>query len=73
VKKADLWFDVTGALILIFHLLLAFPGVYYQVLPIWAFIPLFYITRTSLAAIGHYHDHRRKNGITDWGNALFDM
>jgi hypothetical protein len=34
---------------------------------------LFALTRTSLAAVGHYHCHRRKDGISDWGDALFDM
>lgn len=50
-----------------------FAGLYYQLLPAWAFVFLFAITRTSMAAVGHYHVHRRKDGITDWGDPLFDM
>jgi hypothetical protein len=33
----------------------------------------FTITRTSLAAAGHYHNHRKKDGIADWADGFFDM
>lgn len=33
----------------------------------------FFFTRTAMAGVGHYHSHRRKDGFTDWGEALFDM
>jgi hypothetical protein len=26
-----------------------------------------------MAAVGHYHCHRGKDGVTDWGDSLFDM
>jgi hypothetical protein len=52
---------------------MSFVGIYYQLLSALQFAILFCITRTSLAAVGHYHCHRAKNGITDWGDALFDM
>ncbi len=42
-------------------------------MPIWAFCLFFLCSRTGLAAIGHYHNHRKKDGITDWGDPLFDM
>ena len=31
------------------------------------------VTRTGMAATGHYHCHRRKDGWADWGAMLFDM
>lgn len=52
---------------------MAFYGVYYQVLPQWLMVIIFCITRTALAAVGHYHNHRKKDGISDWGDSLFDM
>ena len=73
IKAADRNFDIVAASIFIFHIFMAFYGVYYELLPTWAFAILFTITRTSLAGVGHYHCHRRKDGITDWGDALFDM
>lgn len=33
----------------------------------------FVFTRTGMASIGHYHCHRTKDGISDWGECLFDM
>lgn len=73
IKAADFYFDVVAALVFAFHLFLGFVGLYYELLPGWAFAILFPITRTSLAAVGHYHVHRRKDGFTDWGDPLFDM
>ena len=52
---------------------MAFYGVYYEILPFWAFVIFFYASRTALAGVGHYHNHRKKDGIVDWGDALFDM
>lgn len=72
-KKMDFLFDVCGALLFLFHILLAFPGVYYHWFPNIIMVILFFCTRTGLAGIGHYHSHRKKDGITDWGDALFDM
>jgi hypothetical protein len=59
--------------ILLFHIFMAFVGLYYELLPAWAMVILFIATRTSLAGIGHYHCHRRKDGWADWGYVLFDM
>nr|VFJ61407.1 MAG: Fatty acid desaturase [Candidatus Kentron sp. FW] len=73
IARADFRFDIIGAGILIFHIFMMFVGVYYEVLPVWAFVILFVVTRTSLASIGHYHCHRKKDGISDWGDGLFDM
>ena len=69
----DFLFDLIGASILILHILMAFPGVYYHVLPNVLMVFFFFLSRTSMAAIGHYHSHRKKDGITDWGDCLFDM
>lgn len=73
IKRADFLFDLSAALIFIFHVWLSFYGIYYEIVPLPVFAVLFTITRTSLAAVGHYHCHRAKNGIVDWGDALFDM
>jgi hypothetical protein len=73
LKRADLMFDISGTLLLALHIFMQFYGVYYEILPIWAFVLFFLCSRTGLAAVGHYHDHRKKDGITDWGDALFDM
>lgn len=73
IKRADFLFDLCAALIFIFHVWLSFYGIYYEIVPLPVFAVLFTITRTSLAAVGHYHCHRRKDGIVDWGDALFDM
>ena len=66
-------FDIVAALILVFHLFLSFYAMYYELFSLVTFIILFTLTRTSLAGVGHYHCHRRKDGIADWGDALFDM
>lgn len=73
IARADFWFDIVGASIFIFHIFMMFVGVYYEVLPVWAFVILFVVTRTSMASVGHYHCHRKKDGISDWGDGLFDM
>lgn len=48
-------------------------GIYYEIMPAFAFVIFFTLSRTSLAAVGHYHCHRRKDGYADWGYSLFDM
>jgi hypothetical protein len=73
LARADFLFDCVGAALLAFHVLMMFVGVYYAILPVWAFVLLFVVTRTSLAAVGHYHCHRKKDGVADWGDGLFDM
>lgn len=73
IARADFLFDLTGALLLCLHIFMAFYGVYYEVLPFWAMVLFFYASRTGLSAVGHYHNHRKKDGITDWGDCLFDM
>lgn len=73
VASMDFWYDFFGFAIFVSHLLMSFVGVYYDILPTWAFVIFFVMTRTSGASVGHYHTHRKKNGIADWGDALFDM
>ena len=73
IKNADFWFDVVGACIFLSHVAMWFGGIYYDILPAWAFVIFFSITRTSMASIGHYHCHRRKDGVANWGDSLFDM
>jgi len=73
MKRMDFLFDLSGMSLFLFHLFLSFPGLYYQVFPAWLMVLFFWITRTGLSAIGHYHSHRKKDGITDWGDALFDI
>lgn len=73
IAKADFCFDFVSLSIFIFHILMMFFGVYYSVLPDWAFVVLFATTRTAMAGTGHYHCHRKKDGVSDWGDALFDM
>jgi hypothetical protein len=73
IKQADFLFDIAAFFIFIFHLFMSFYGVYYEIFSIPVFAVLFTITRTSLAAVGHYHCHRRKDGVRDWGDAFFDM
>jgi fatty acid desaturase len=73
IKRADLAFDVTAAVILACHILISFVCLYLDVLPAWLFVACQVVCRTSLAGVGHYHVHRAKNGKTDWGDGLFDM
>lgn len=69
----DFIFDLVGMLLLCFHLFLSFVSIPYEVLPAWLMVPLFLLTRTGMASVGHYHSHRKKDGITDWGDAIFDI
>eukprot|EP00811_Abedinium_folium_P005988 NODE_1550_length_2440_cov_10.504972.p1 GENE.NODE_1550_length_2440_cov_10.504972~~NODE_1550_length_2440_cov_10.504972.p1 ORF type:complete len:639 (+),score=187.30 NODE_1550_length_2440_cov_10.504972:39-1919(+) len=73
IKRADLAFDVAGAAIFALHLFLMFPALRLRLLPSWLLVVLLTATRTSLSAVGHYHTHRAKNDILDWGDAFFDM
>jgi hypothetical protein len=73
VKRADLLFDITGATIFLIHIFLAFYGVYYEFFSPAVFACIFCFTRSAMASIGHYHCHRKKDGISDWGDALFDF
>jgi len=73
IKRADLLFDIVGVLIFAIHAFMQFYGVYYEIMPIWAFVIFFLCSRTALAGVGHYHNNRKKDGITDWGDAFFDM
>jgi hypothetical protein len=69
----DFLFDLCAAALFLFHLFISFPGMYYHVFPNWLMVIFFWMTRTGLAAVGHYHSHRKKDGIADWGDAFFDM
>jgi hypothetical protein len=73
IAAADRAFDVVGALLLAAHVAMMFAGVYYDVLPMWGFVLFFVVTRTALSGVGHYHCHRKKDGIADWGDVLFDF
>eukprot|EP00450_Noctiluca_scintillans_P001900 CAMPEP_0194492814 /NCGR_PEP_ID=MMETSP0253-20130528/11233_1 /TAXON_ID=2966 /ORGANISM="Noctiluca scintillans" /LENGTH=464 /DNA_ID=CAMNT_0039333727 /DNA_START=38 /DNA_END=1432 /DNA_ORIENTATION=- len=73
IRRADKLFDMTALSILVFHLVVAFPVIYFGLLPWWLLVFVQVITRTALAGVGHYHCHRGKNGIVDWGDCLFDM
>merc|ERR1712012_463503 len=73
IKRADLMFDLSAVVLLLVHVAVAFPVVYYKLLPVWLLVIIMVITRTSLAGVGHYHCHRAKNGTTDWGEVLFDI
>ena len=73
IKLADFLFDLVGFSVLVAHIYLSFWGIYYRVLPDWFLVIFFMCSRTALAAVGHYHCHRKCDGITDWGDALFDM
>jgi hypothetical protein len=70
---ADFMFDMCAITILSVHIFMSFYGIYHELLPFWAFVAFFCCSRTALAAVGHYHDHRKKDGIADWGDCLFDM
>lgn len=73
IKRADFLFDMTALSILVLHFFMTFYGVAHDLLPAWAFVILFTCTRTGLAGAGHYHNHRKKDGITDWADSFFDM
>ncbi len=69
----DFLFDLVAFAIFLTHLFVAFVGVYYDIMPLWAFVIFFLCSRTGIAAAGHYHVHRKKDGYSDWADALFDM
>lgn len=69
----DSLFDMCGFAVFIFHLFLSFYAITNELFPAWLTVFFFFFTRTALASVGHYHSHRRKDGITDWGDALFDL
>lgn len=73
VKKADTLFDTISFVMFLFHLFLSFPCLQYELLPAWLWVVLVCATRTGLAGVGHYHCHRTKDGITDWGYSFFDI
>ena len=73
IKRADVLFDIVAVILLVAHIAMMFVGVPYNVLPLWGCVIFFTVTRTALAAVGHYHCHRKKDGISDWGDSLFDM
>lgn len=73
LKRADILFDITAFILFLFHVFLSYYCVFYNLLPFWVLVFLQVCTRTSMGAVGHYHVHRAKNGIKDWGDFLFDM
>jgi len=73
IKQANMWFDIVAFLILCSHLFMSFYGVYYRILPDPLLVVFFVLSRTSLAGVGHYHCHRKSDGIDDWGDCLFDI
>merc|ERR1719424_2641597 len=73
VRRADFWFDVVGAVLFTLHVLISFPVLAYGMLPCWLWVFLQIVLRQAVAGLGHYHCHRTKNGIRDWGDALFDL
>jgi hypothetical protein len=77
IRCADLAFDGVAILLLVVHLALAFPILASDWAAGWPCAILLTTTlattRTALAAVGHYHCHRAKDGYTDWGDALFDI
>ena len=73
IKFSDTLFDIVTFLIFCCHIFMSFAGLYYDLLPAWGFVIFFVITRTSMAAAGHYHCHRAKDGIRDWADAFFDI
>ena len=73
IKQADFLFDLISFLMLLAHIFMHFYGIPNKLLPFPLMVLFFLVTRTGLAGTGHYHCHRAKNGVTDWGAALFDM
>merc|ERR1712135_183184 len=53
-------FDLSAVVLLLVHVAVAFPVVYYKLLPVWLLVIIMVITRTSLAGVGHYHCHREE-------------
>eukprot|EP00811_Abedinium_folium_P008571 NODE_1791_length_2372_cov_16.928731.p1 GENE.NODE_1791_length_2372_cov_16.928731~~NODE_1791_length_2372_cov_16.928731.p1 ORF type:complete len:668 (+),score=117.57 NODE_1791_length_2372_cov_16.928731:75-2078(+) len=73
MKRANALFDVISFIFLAVHVLLIFPVAGYRLVSSIIVVPLLVCTRVALSACGHYHCHRSKNGLTDWGECLFDM
>lgn len=73
IKRADMMFDLVGFIVFLLHIFMSFAGMYYHILPAPLMVIFFLGTRTAMAAMGHYHCHRKKDGISDWGETLFDM
>lgn len=73
IKRANFWFEFCSVALVIFHVFMAFGGVYYDVLPAPLMVLIFVMTRTSMAGVGHYHCHRKKDNIANWGDTLFDL
>ena len=73
ILKADIIFDLVGFSIFMVHLYMSFIGITNGILPDLMLVVFFAASRTSMAAMGHYHCHRKSDGLKDWGDALFDM
>lgn len=73
IARADLLFDLAALSLFFVHLFLSFYATYYHIIPSWILAVLLACTRTSMGAVGHYHVHRKKDGVKDWGEFLFDM
>jgi len=73
IQNADLLFDKISFFIFILHIFMHFYGIPNHLLPFPLMVLFFLITRTALSGTGHYHTHRRKDGLADWGHILFDM
>jgi hypothetical protein len=73
IKRADFAFDVVAAGIIMLHYFICFPAMYFDLLPSWVLVLGQVLIRTALAAVGHYHCHRRKDGIHDWADCFFDI
>jgi len=75
LKQADRLFDMVTFTLFLIHLYLCFPYLYYQSfwMPSWLLVFVMAVLRTSMAAAGHYHCHRAKDGFRDWADPLFDI
>lgn len=73
IKRCDLLYDFCGLALLLCHLFLGFYALPFEIFPPVLLVVCFWITRTGLASLGHYHSHRKKDGITDWADVLFDI
>jgi len=72
IHEADQWWDYVSVALLAVHLFLSFPALCLGWLPAWVLVLALAVTRTSLAAVGHYHTHRAKDGHADCLEATFD-
>lgn len=70
---ANFWFDVCAVTIFLTHVFMSFAGMYYKLMPDWALVCFFVFTRTAMCGVGHYHCHRKKNGVDDWADCFLDM